>query len=107
MALEPTFLDYIYGVQDSFIGFGGGIIVLIIFFIVNRRYLSFGGGLGLGILIYFASLATGAAYSGQRDGAFVAGFWAPIFYCILAGIWLHYNYQPPKEEKSDIDHLIH
>lgn len=107
MTLEPTFLDFINGIDDELIAFGGGPIILVIFFLANRNYFSFGGGVALGLIIYVASLGTGAVYSGQRDGAFVAGFWAPIFYCILAAIWLRYNYQTPKEEKSDIDHLIH
>lgn len=107
MASNPAIYDFINGIHESFIGFGGGIIILVMFWGGNRNYLSLRAMVLWGILLYGASIGTGMAYSGQRDGAFVAGVVAPIIYCTFATILIRYNhYKSNKKDKSNYDHLI-
>ena len=109
MDVEEAY-DILREIDSKVIGFGGGWVVLLLFILINRKYISLGAFVFLGLAIYVISLGTGILVDGMvkdSTGAFIAGFWAPVFYCTLATIWLRYHYEPPKEEKSDIDHLIH
>ena len=102
----PAFLDEI---KPDVLGFGGPILILVIFIIMNRTKLSL---LVLGLLVvllYVFSLTTGVLLQGligNRPSSFVAAFWAPVIYSSITTLLVWRMYKPPGKEPSNYDHLI-
>lgn len=102
----PSFLDKI----DAFVlGFGGCFLIVLFFIAINKRKLGTGLAILISIMLYFCAIGTGIGLTGtfsDRGGAFIAGFWAPTVYGLILTILIAVFYKPPKEEISNIDHLI-
>lgn len=66
------------------IGFGGPMIFVLLFLLINRKYLTSLSGLVYSVLIYILSIATGIGITTiTGGGAIYAGAIAPIFYLVL------------------------
>lgn len=66
------------------IGFGGPIIFVLLFLLINKKYLTPLSGFIYSILIYILSIVTGIGITTiTGGGAIYAGVIAPIFYLVL------------------------
>jgi len=69
------------------IGFGGPLIFILFFLLVNKKYLSISSAVTYSILIYVLSVASGIGITVLiGGGAIYAGVIAPIFYTILFSV---------------------
>ncbi len=69
------------------IGFGGPLVFVLLFLLINKNYLSVVSGGIYSILIYVLSVATGIGITILiGGGAVYAGVVCPIFYTILFSI---------------------
>lgn len=103
----PTFLD---GIEPVFFGFGGPILILILFIALNKAKLTTGKLILLVLLLYVFSIITGTAFYdvlGNRPSAFISAFWAPATYCLIATGLVHFFYKPPEAGSAGYDHLVH
>lgn len=103
----PSFLDEI---PAGTLGFGGSILILVIFVAMNRKKLSIIVLILSTLFFYALSVLTGVYFHsiiGNRPAAFVAAFWAPVIYCSVATVLVRVFEKPPKKTSSGYDHLIH
>lgn len=103
----PAFLD---ALEPVVFGFGGPILILIVFVALNKTKLTTGTLMLIVLLLYVFSILTGAALYdvlGNRPSAFIAAFWAPMTYCLITTGFVHFFYKPPEAGSAGYDHLIH
>lgn len=66
------------------LGFGGPIIFIVIFLLINKKHLTGTSGTIYSLAIYVLSIVTGIAMTTiMGGGAIYAGVFAPIFYVVL------------------------
>lgn len=97
-------------IYPSFIGFGAGIPIAIVFVMLHKGQYELSKLLGFGFAIYIAGVFTGYGFysadltEDMQDSYYIAGICAPLIYMLLVSIWI--RIQKKKKEKTDIDHLI-
>jgi len=102
----------LFSIYSSYIGFGGGIPILLIFIAFYKKYVPVSKLFGISLFIYWTAVFTG--YGIHLSGIlpnldyayYVSGIIAPILYCVLASVWLQRGINKKSNEKTDLDHLI-
>ncbi len=71
----------------ALIGFGGPLVFIILFIIINQKYLTTTSGIIYSILIFVLSVGTGIGLTIMYGvGSIFSGVFAPIFYAVLFSV---------------------
>lgn len=94
------------------IGIGGAIPFLLIFVLINKKDVSFFKLLIVSVIIYLLScLSSYVLFALKLAGNFntayyIPGFFAPIFYSVIAHFLVRRYMVQIEKDKSDYDHFI-
>ncbi|MFK8005999.1 MAG: hypothetical protein AB8H03_06495 [Saprospiraceae bacterium] len=83
----------------AFIGFGGPLIFILLFVLINQKYLTVTSGIIYSILIFVLSIGTGIGLTIMFGvGSIFSGLVAPVFYTTLFSFIV--RGMKPKEEPN-------